>query len=73
MLAVGSVVMAGLGASGAVAAQPSTASVVTGHEGWVAQAYEVSENDRCELAFHTTSVGIALRAAGAQNGVSVRD
>jgi len=40
MLAVGSVVLAGLGATSAVAAQASTASVVTGHSGWYTQAYE---------------------------------
>jgi len=40
MLAVGSVVLAGLGATSAVAAQPSTAYEVTGHTGWYTQAYE---------------------------------
>jgi hypothetical protein len=40
MLAVGSVVLAGLGATGAVAAEASTAFVVTGHSGWYTQAYE---------------------------------
>jgi hypothetical protein len=40
MLAAGSLILAGLGASGAVAAAPSTASVVTGHSAWYPQAYE---------------------------------
>ena len=40
MLASGSIILAGLGVSGAAAVAPSTASVVTGHSDWYAQAYE---------------------------------
>jgi hypothetical protein len=40
MLAAGSIILATLGASGAAAAAPSTASVVTGNSDWYTQAYE---------------------------------
>src|SRR5690348_2195903 len=40
MLAVGGILLTGLGAAGAFAAEPKTNSVITGHAAWYTQAYD---------------------------------
>ena len=40
MLAVGGILLTGLGAAGAFAAEPKTDSVITGHADWYTQAYD---------------------------------